>query len=494
MHWPPAAAVATASLTAILAVRHLARQRRHLRRLESAALLERERIRVLEQKLEHQALHDGLTGLPNAALLMDRLNGALARGIRRGGSCAVLFLGLDGFKKVNEGLGHLMGDWLLLEVAQRLDGCVRPEDTVARMGGDEFVVLLEQLDDTDHVQRVASRIADALEPAFTLNGEEVSMTASIGCAISTAVEDRAEDLVRDAEIALDCAKEAAPGRFELFEAHMGRRPMERLGLETGLRRALEREELELLYQPTVALGAGVVTGAEALIRWRHPDRGLVSPTDFIPLAEETGLILPMGKWVLEEACRTAASWDCAGRRLTVSVNLSARQFGRAELIDEIAGALTASGLEPQRLCLEITESAVMHEVGRALATMHEMKALGVRLALDDFGKGHSSLSAIKRFPLDVLKIDRSFVSAIPEDEDVEAIVATLIRLGSTLGMVVVAEGIETEFQLRRVRELGCDLGQGYHLARPMQAGRLDEILTAAATAVAGGGPLLDTGA
>ena len=483
MPWPPAAAASLLFLATVLVVRHVVLQRGHVRRLESAALLERERIRVLEAKLEHQALHDGLTGLPNAALLMDRLSGALARCVRRGGSCAVLFLDLDRFKKVNEGMGHLTGDWMLLEIAQRLDRCVRPEDTVARMGGDEFVVLLEQVQDADHVQRVGRRISDALEPAFILNGEEVFMTASIGCAISKQGEDRAEDLLRDAEIALDSAKETGPDRLEVFEAHMGRRPMERLGLETALRRALEREELELYYQPTVALPTGRVTGAEALVRWRHPDRGLVSPTDFIPLAEETGLILPMGRWVLEEACRTAASWECADGPLTVCVNLSARQFGRAELIDEIAGALAISGLEPERLCLEITESVVMLEVTRAMATMQEMKALGVQLALDDFGKGHSSLSYIKRFPLDVLKIDRSFISAMSDDQDVEAIVGTLIRLGNTLGMTVVAEGIETEFQLRRLRGLGCELGQGFHLARPMQAARLDEIL-------AGGGPLL----
>ncbi len=432
----------------------------------------------LEQQMAHQAFHDALTGLPNRTLVLDRLTYAVARNHRTDRSIAVLFLDLDGFKVVNDGMGHTVGDQLLVAVARRLAGCLRPGDTIARWGGDEFTVLLDDVTDPGQAQHIADRILEALVPAFVLDARTIVTTPSIGIAVSTGAKVHPDDLLRAADLAMYHAKARGKAQYQVFDASMRVDLMERLELEAGLRHALERGELEVYYQPKVALKSGEVTGFEALVRWNHPAHGMVSPAQFILLAEETGLILPIGQWVLEQACHQAKRWHAEAPPhppLSVHVNLSARQFQNPDLVAEVAQVLRATGMTPQALILEITETVVMDDGASSSATLRELKALGVQLAIDDFGTGYSSLSYLRRFPVDVLKIDKAFVDGLGHDSEATAIVQAVITLAHTLGMSVVAEGIETAVQVAHLNALGCDAGQGYYFAKPLPspaAGRL----------------------
>ena len=434
----------------------------------------------LEAELTHRALHDPLTGLANRVLLRDRADHALvraARGEQPVRAIGVLLIDLDDFKNVNDSLGHGAGDQLLVTVSRRLLGATRGCDTVARLGGDEFAVLLEgMLSDADAVL-VAERIVQAMRAPVLLDGKEVVVGTSIG--IATAHEgEGVEELLRNADVALYRAKARGKHRYEVFAPEMHAAALARLELEADLRLALAREEFTLAYQPIVELAGGRVIGAEALLRWSHPTRGPVSPAEFVPVAEATGLIVPLGRWVLREACRQAAAWHAAGvvggasgaDALSIAVNLSARQLQDPRIIDDVREALGASGLGPTQLSLEITESVIMHDTDVALARLHALKALGVRLAIDDFGTGYSSLSYLRRFPVDVLKIDRAFVQGAGDGGE-SVLVDAIVGLGSALGLRTVAEGIEHEGQLARLRALGCGFGQGYLFAAPLPPAR-----------------------
>ncbi len=436
-----------------------------------------------EEQLRHQAFHDPLTGLPNRALFLDRLEHALARTARDSRSVGVLLVDLDRFKPVNDSLGHQVGDELLVMVGRRLQSCVRPEDTVARLGGDEFAVLIEDLEDTSDATAVAERIEEALRPSFELGERELVLTASIGVAVSSTGQRDPDELLRSADIAMYQGKKTGKARYELFEPPMAARALELLELEADLRRALERDELRLHYQPKVELGTGRIVGVEALLRWEHPERGLVSPLEFIGLAEETGLILPIGRWVLREACRQAREWQeqhPLKPSLEMCVNVSARQFEHRELVGEVAQTLEETALDPGTLVLEITESAVMEDAESNIVRLHELKDLGVRLAIDDFGTGYSSLSYLHRFPVDTLKIDRSFVDGLGEESEDTAIVRAVIALAHSLRLDVIAEGVETAEQVKRLQALGCRMGQGYLFSRPLPSEKV-------AAALAGGG-------
>ncbi|HZQ98024.1 MAG TPA: EAL domain-containing protein [Chloroflexota bacterium] len=439
----------------------------------------------LERQLAHQAFHDVLTGLPNRALFVDRLDHALVRAGRRHASVAVLFLDLDRFKVVNDSLGHDVGDNLLVAVAQRLRGCVRSGDTVARLGGDEFTVLLEDIAAAADAGQVAERIMAAMQAPFELAGHELCISASIGIAVSGGHGVRPDDLLRDADAALYRSKSRGKARYEVFDASMQARALERLRLENELRHGIDRGDLRVHYQPMVRLATGRIAAVEALVRWEHPERGFIPPGDFIPLAEESSLILPLSRWVLAEACRQASQWRGGGRdqpAIGVSVNLSLRQFQHPSLVDEVAAALHASGLEPRRLTLEITEGMMMEAAEAASAILGDLKALGVRLAIDDFGTGYSSLGYLKRFPIDQLKIDRSFVAGLGRDPEDTAIVHAVVRLAHTLGLEVTAEGIETAAQLEALRATGCEHGQGYYFARPLPAGAVERLFVLAPVA------------
>ncbi|MEJ7871980.1 MAG: EAL domain-containing protein [Rubrobacteraceae bacterium] len=437
--------------------------------------------KILEEQLAHQAFHDPLTDLPNRALFLDRLSHALERSKRRGDKVAVLFMDLDNFKVTNDSLGHEVGDELLIEVAGRLLACLRPTDTAARLGGDEFVVLLEDVEDTHEANRVAKRIAETLRLPLHIEGHELFVTTSIGIAFGRSDEDLPGSLLRNADLAMYRAKEAGKNSQAMFESGMNVRALERLQLEEDLRRALEREEFRVYYQPEVSLEDGRIMGFEALVRWEHPERGLVSPQEFIPVAEETGLIVPLGEWVLEEACRQAREWqeqNPSNLPLIMSVNLSARQFKQPGLAKSIAEVLRKHGLEPRGLILEITESMVVADVDSAIVTLRELRDLGVRIAIDDFGTGYSSLAYLKRFPVDYLKIDRSFVDGLGRDATDKGLVSAAITLAHTLGLEAVAEGVETAEQLEHLRELGCELAQGYYFWKPSPGETASEILAA----------------
>jgi diguanylate cyclase (GGDEF)-like protein/PAS domain S-box-containing protein len=426
--------------------------------------------KAFEAELARQAHRDPLTDLPNRVLFTDRLQQALARAERAGSRVAVLFIDLDNFKVVNDSLGHQAGDRLLLAVAERLRSCVRLEDTVARFGGDEFTAVLESVTDQEQVVEVAERIRERLSDPVILEGREVFTAASIGIAVSSPGADQAESLMRNADLAMYRAKSQGKSRYEVFDHSMNALAMERLDLETDLRHALERGEFRVYYQPIVDLPTGRVGELEALVRWEHPARGLISPVQFIPLAEETGLIVPIGQFVLEEACRQVQAWQVQyadGHPLTVSVNLSLRQIQHPTLVEDVARAIRESGLDPASLRLELTESVVMEDVESTVATLERLKALGVELAIDDFGTGYSSLSYLKRFPVDVLKIDRSFVDRLGQDPHDTAIVRGVIELAKSLQLSVVGEGIETPDQMRHLQSLGCDRGQGFYFAKPM---------------------------
>ena len=433
----------------------------------------------VEEALEHQALHDDLTRLPNRLLLVDRLSHSLARTDRTDHNLAVLFLDLDRFKLVNDGLGHVVGDQLLVEVAQRLQHAVRGSDTVARFGGDEFVIVREDVHDVSEAIEFAERVAAILHEPIAVSGREIYATTSIGIAIG-GQNASAEQLLRDADAAMYRAKDLGRARIELFSHELQQRVAARLDLESALRQAIDRDELELLYQPIVRLADGRVVGAEALLRWHREGHGVVLPADFIPVAEETGLIVPIGTWALEHALtelraltrsRDAADWPL------LAVNLSALQLRLPTSIEMVRNAIRTSGVDPSMLSLEITESALMDDIDVSARAMHALRDLGVRLAVDDFGTGSSSLAYLKRLPVDSLKIDRSFIAGLPSDLHDRSITQAIITLGSSLGLAIVAEGVETVEQWIALDELGCTVGQGFLWSPPIPAAAFAPLLT-----------------
>ncbi|HEY0080636.1 MAG TPA: EAL domain-containing protein [Pyrinomonadaceae bacterium] len=434
-----------------------------------------------EERLLHDALHDALTGLPNRALFMDHLRLSVERARRSGArQFAVLFLDLDRFKVINDSLGHMVGDQLLVGIARRLEKCLRPGDLVARLGGDEFTVLLEDIDNVNEATDIADRLQRELSRPFNLNGQEVFTTVSIGIAPSTIGHDRPENFLRDADTAMYCAKMLGKARHEVFDKNMHARAMNQLQMETDLRRAVEREEFFVQFQPIVSLETGQIRCFEALVRWQHPERGLVPPVQFIPMAEETGLIIPLGRWVLIEACRQMREWQKKYPRhppLAISVNLSSKQFTQPDLLDQIKQALSETGLAPSSLKLEITESVVMENIDKATEMLKQLRALGVELSIDDFGTGYSSLSYLHRFPIDTLKIDRSFVTQMSDNDENTEIVRTIIMLARNLKMNVVAEGVETEQQLAQLISLGCGYGQGYYFSKPVDSEAVSQMLS-----------------
>jgi diguanylate cyclase (GGDEF)-like protein/PAS domain S-box-containing protein len=422
----------------------------------------------LEDQLVHEAFHDALTKLANRALFKDRLEVAL----RRREDVAILFLDLDGFKEVNDSLGHAAGDVLLMQVAMRLGEAVRDGDTVARFGGDEFAVLIDAVDTPEDADDLAMRIVAALDEQFVIENQEIHVQGSIGIALTGPDARDADQLMRNADLAMYRAKGAGSGQFARYDPQMHSGLVERLQLAADLRRALENGgELEMHYQPTIELRTGTIVGFEALVRWRHPVRGLISPIDFIPLAESTGLIRPLGRWVLAESCRQAVEWsmDEPDRPMTMAVNVSGRQFDQPDLPAIVAEVLATTGLPAQRLCLEMTESVLMTDTEENLAVLLSLKDIGVGLAIDDFGTGYSSLAYLRRFPVDTLKIDRSFVERLSGATPDAALARTIVQLGQSLGMATVAEGIEQYAQFLALRRMGCDLAQGYYFSRPLPA-------------------------
>jgi len=435
--------------------------------------------KAAEEAMLHQAFHDALTGLPNRALFLDRLGQALARRGRHGSLTAVLFLDLDRFKWINDSLGHAAGDQLVVQVASRLQGAIRPGDSVARFGGDEFVVLCDELDGEWEAQSIAERLDAALREHFCVEGRDITVTASIGIATTasaTALVSTADSLLRDADAAMYRAKERGRNRIESFQRGMRTIAIERLEVETDLRRALERGELRVHYQPVVRLAGTSMLGVEALVRWQHPTKGLVPPGEFIPVAEETGLIQPLGAFVLNESCRQVAKWNRENpdrTPLSVAVNLSARQMSAADLTRLVLRALNDSGLEPGLLCLEITESVLMEDVSASRNVLQSLKELGVRLGIDDFGTGYSSLLYLRRFPVDFLKVDRSFVSGLGQNSEDGAIVAGVLGLAHALGVEAIAEGVEQPEQADKLAGLGCELAQGFLWSKALAPDELE---------------------
>ena len=436
----------------------------------SEDIAERKRAEAQIARLAH---YDPLTELPNRVLFQKSLSDALARRARKGDQLAVHFIDLDRFKTVNDTLGHPLGDALLRVAAERLRGCVREGDTVARLGGDEFAVVQSGLDDMTGATRLASRIVEAMSAPFDLQGHQVVIGASVGVAAAPSDGEDADELLKKADMALYRAKGDGRGAFHFFERAMDEQLQARRALELDLRRALQAGEFELFYQPLYHLGDERVTGCEALLRWRHPDRGMVSPADFIPLAEEIGLIVPLGDWVLRTACAEAARWP---EHVRLAVNLSPAQFRDRGLVRTVVSALAASGLAAERLELEITESVLLQDSQANMTMLHDLKALGVRISMDDFGTGYSSLSYLRSFPFDKIKIDQTFVRDILDDSDAMAIIKAVLDLGASMGVVTTAEGVETQEQLDALRGQGCAEIQGYFISRPAPAADIARLL------------------
>ncbi|MDA8295182.1 MAG: EAL domain-containing protein [Actinomycetota bacterium] len=439
-------------------------------------------------ELRHQALHDSLTGLPNRALVVDRAEQMLARAQREDVATGILFVDLDNFKDINDSFGHQRGDELLQAVARRLVAVVRPSDSVGRLGGDEFVVLVEDRSVDEASALVAGRILEALREPFELEGlagVKLAVRASVGVAFSKAGS--AEELLRDADVALYQAKQAGGGRYVVFHPDMQLAVLERLGLEIDLRQAIEERQLYVDYQPIFDLSSMEMTGVEALVRWRHPQRGVLAPDVFIPLAERTGLIDGVGRFVLTESCAQVARWAQAGHIVHLSVNISGRQLDSDALRDDVRAALAHSGLDARQLTLELTETVLMNDADSTLARLRALKELGVRIAIDDFGTGYSSLGYIRQFPIDTLKIDRSFIAAVPRSPEARALLQTLVQLGKSLGLDTLAEGIEDETQLVELQRQECDQGQGFLYSRPVAPEAIEELL-------AGAKPRLDSAA
>jgi diguanylate cyclase (GGDEF)-like protein len=448
-----------------------------------------------EEELAFLATHDPLTGLPNRTLILDRVEQMLARSIRNQAPVAALFIDVDNFKSINDTLGHGAGDELLCAVAARLGGVVRHADALGRLGGDEFVVIAEELSLAAGPELVAERLLDALKHPFKLGEDEetrLTVTASIGIAAGPRVS--AEELLRDADIAMYRAKWDGKNRYAVFESGMQDTVQNRMELDMDLREALEKEEFFLAYQPTFALTDMTPTGVEALIRWQHPTRGIVQPDAFIPLLEETGLIVEVGRWVLSEACRQGATWRRAGYPIAMAVNVSARQLDTDELIADIEGALADSGLEPEALTIEITETTLMRNIEETVRRLGEIKQLGVRIAIDDFGTGYSSLAHLQQFPVDALKIDRSFISGLRHNKEGETLIRTLVQLGKALSIETFAEGIEQHHELSLLRDEDCDNGQGFLFARPLDAAAIEAFFqrSGGAAAVTGAGTGADS--
>lgn len=437
--------------------------------------------RSLEEQLRHQALTDSLSGLPNRALFMDRLEHALTRRREEHPSLAVLFLDLDDFRAVNDSLGHMCGDELLVAVAERLRLSLREADTAARMGGDEFAILVEDATGGSAPVQVGDRILEALRHPFEIQGQDVRIHGSIGIAINAHPGQTAHELLRHADVAMYAAKNQGKDRLTVFQTGLHHATIDRHQLKADMHAAFEGQQFSLVYQPIVDLESGAVTGAEALLRWRHPRRGQIGPTEFIPLAEENGLIVQIGRWVLIEACREAQAWQgLSAAQLTISVNLSGRQLEEPSLVEDVASALAQAGLDPKLLTLEITESVLLRDVDVVIARLKALKQLGVRLSIDDFGTGYSSLSYLRQLPVDELKIDRSFVAGADGGKGGLALVRSIVSLSQTMGLDTVAEGIEGVSQLDGLRSVGARLGQGYLFARPMESRAIHELLAGGA--------------
>ena len=433
-----------------------------------------------EVKLRHTTLHDALTGLPNRTLFMQRTDQAIARAKRYPDHLfAILFLDLDRFKVVNDSLGHQVGDELLVAVARRLEECLRTEDTVARLGGDEFGILLDRIRNISDAARVAQRILKSLSEPVNLSGYEVYTSVSIGIVDSATAHGLPEYMIRSADMAMYRAKGAGKARYEMFDRAMHAEALARLQLETDLRHAVQREEFVAHYQPVISLETGQIAGFEALIRWKHPERGLVPPNDFIPLAEETGMILPMGQWILREACRQMSGWQQAFPRaepLSIGVNLSVKQFAQPDLREQIADIVATTGVLPNTLKLEITESVIAGNPDHAITVLDSLKTIGIEIYMDDFGTGYSSLSYLTHLPIDCIKIDRSFVSQMETKDRHFQLVRTILTLARTVNLRAVAEGVETTPQLFALRKLGCEFGQGYLFSRPLPSSDIEALL------------------
>ncbi|OFW34287.1 MAG: hypothetical protein A2074_05585, partial [Candidatus Aquicultor primus] len=430
-----------------------------------------------EEMLNYMAFYDLLTDLPNRTLLSDRLILAIANAHRNGHMLAVLFLDLDRFKAINDTLGHTVGDQLLQRVADRLKGCLREGDTIARLGGDEFTLLLPQVDTVDDATAVAQKVIDVLKPSFTFDGRKLYVTTSIGIALYPDDGKDVQSLLKNADIALYRAKEQGRNNYQLYTPSMNAKAFERLAMEVNMRKALERQEFTVYYQPQLDLATGEIIGMEALIRWMHPDLGLVYPAEFIPMAEETGLIVPIGEWVLSTACAQNKAWQDAGYApIRMAVNLSCRQFQQVDLAERVARIVKETGLDPSYLELEITESVLMKDADAAVDTLNKLKKKGIYISIDDFGTGYSSLGYLKRFPIDVLKIDQSFIRELSVGTEDAAIATAIITVAHTMKLKALAEGVETLEQLELLRSLKCDSMQGFVFSRPVPAEEASKIL------------------